>query len=647
MLRTLLLFCLLGLYGIPVRADKTRLTIGPDALSFPQLAAQLSVDGRVVACAPDLKDNATFVYLKNRNWTQITRLLGKALAMRFIADTKKPNTWRMERAPEVLAREQRFRKRLFQNADTNLQHDYGGNRNYSLRDYPHIQAQYEELDRAERALVSSTPSEKVQTSPEFQEIVRRKSELFRLYPRSPGAWLGIHLFRSGKVGTWDEVFRHGEIVSVLNVRDILGNQPPEQLGLDPMQPLLICRLATRGMQSGGTVSLTFYQIGPGGQYKSLSGFQVRQSDQVGGLFLGDARVPRRPSPSLGEEAEAWFKQECRTMEAFLQSPRARKPVPSPNKADFADFSTLIEAHSRALDAETIMELWPQREMCNDFNIGIDRDRQDERTPPREPSEGGVLPVSFTPNPARKQQNDRRFLKNNTLVAGNSLQAVFADNLIGSPGVWTLREQDEVLLVTNRMAFLDRQKRFPLRAFLPLARAGKLVPVPGGQKFVISPEKLHDYAMAVPAEQNVLWLRELDRHDYRSVPMREIAEGISLVKLWYQLPERTRKAMLARLRPTETVSLSGMDIAPRALEELERAMRLNWRGSSPHVWLPNFMQHLRDGKFSIYTVSLPRYVENKEKFVPDYSLMFRPSMEGTGLDIHIDLSAEHQRAQQKP
>ena len=332
------------------------------------------------------------------------------------------------------------------------------------------------------------------------------------------------------------------------------------------------------------------------------------------------------------------------METFLKSSRAQKPIPSPNNVYFTDFSTLIESWSRTHDTEAIIELWPQREMFNEYTVGVDHDLQDRRTPPPPPNPNAVNPVLIGLNPAPVQpQADQRFLRQEGIVSGVSLRIVFGDNMIGSPGAWTLLEQDDVLLVTNRLAFLDRLHSYPLRQFLPIARTGKFVPVSGGQEYVVPVERLRDYALSVTPDQNVLW-RNSPSGNYRGVPITHLAEGIFALKLWYQLPERKRKELLRKLDTSHDVTVAGIDLPPRTLEEIERVMKHRY-GYSAEVWLSNYLQVLRNGKLQISLSIYSRDSQNPGPLYPHYNLSFISGTNNQSISIDVDLSEEHQKAKQ--
>jgi hypothetical protein len=80
--------------------------------SYPEIAQQLSVGERTVQCAPDLQQCVALVHLKPRPWQAAVRLLSEGLEVRLRKVSDAENRWVLERAPQVAARERRWRQRL-------------------------------------------------------------------------------------------------------------------------------------------------------------------------------------------------------------------------------------------------------------------------------------------------------------------------------------------------------------------------------------------------------------------------------------------------------------------------------------------------------------------------------------------------------
>jgi hypothetical protein len=78
--------------------------------SYPEIAQRLSVEGRTVKCAPNLQQCVALVHLKPRPWEEVVKLLSSGLEVRLRKTDE--NRWVLERDPQVVAREQRWRQQF-------------------------------------------------------------------------------------------------------------------------------------------------------------------------------------------------------------------------------------------------------------------------------------------------------------------------------------------------------------------------------------------------------------------------------------------------------------------------------------------------------------------------------------------------------
>lgn len=85
--------------------------------SFAEIAQRMSVDGRRIECARDLRQRLALIHLKPRSWQQTRELLEKALDVRFRKISDAENRWVLERDPEVVRVERQRRKRLANSLD--------------------------------------------------------------------------------------------------------------------------------------------------------------------------------------------------------------------------------------------------------------------------------------------------------------------------------------------------------------------------------------------------------------------------------------------------------------------------------------------------------------------------------------------------
>jgi hypothetical protein len=85
--------------------------------SFAEIAQRMSVDGRRIECARDLRQRLALIHLKPRSWQQTRELLEKALDVRFRKISDAENRWVLERDPEVARVERQWRERLANSLD--------------------------------------------------------------------------------------------------------------------------------------------------------------------------------------------------------------------------------------------------------------------------------------------------------------------------------------------------------------------------------------------------------------------------------------------------------------------------------------------------------------------------------------------------
>jgi hypothetical protein len=80
--------------------------------SFAEIAQRMSIEGRRIECARDLRQRLALIHLKPRSWQQAHELLEKALDVRFRKISDAENRWILERDPEVARVERQRRERL-------------------------------------------------------------------------------------------------------------------------------------------------------------------------------------------------------------------------------------------------------------------------------------------------------------------------------------------------------------------------------------------------------------------------------------------------------------------------------------------------------------------------------------------------------
>lgn len=82
--------------------------------SFEEIAQRMSVGGRRIECAPNLKQRLALIHLKRRDWSQTRALLEAGLDIRLRKTSDADNRWILERNPETLRAERRQREQFAQ-----------------------------------------------------------------------------------------------------------------------------------------------------------------------------------------------------------------------------------------------------------------------------------------------------------------------------------------------------------------------------------------------------------------------------------------------------------------------------------------------------------------------------------------------------
>lgn len=83
-----------------------------DYYSFEEIAQRMSVEGRRVDCARELRQRLAVIHLKPRDWQQAREVLESGLDIRFRRTSESENRWILERNPAVMRQEKRWREQL-------------------------------------------------------------------------------------------------------------------------------------------------------------------------------------------------------------------------------------------------------------------------------------------------------------------------------------------------------------------------------------------------------------------------------------------------------------------------------------------------------------------------------------------------------
>lgn len=83
-----------------------------DYYSFEEIAQRMSVEGRKVDCARELRQRLAIVHMKPRSWQQAREIVEAGLDIRFRRTSEAENRWILERNPDAMRQEKRWREQL-------------------------------------------------------------------------------------------------------------------------------------------------------------------------------------------------------------------------------------------------------------------------------------------------------------------------------------------------------------------------------------------------------------------------------------------------------------------------------------------------------------------------------------------------------
>lgn len=450
-----------SLFASNAQGQQVKVTISPQALSLPEIARRLSVQGRRVECSLPLRDCAAVVCLKERSWEEACALLSAGLAVEFRKRPGSPDTWVMIRDSHVAAREQKWRDLFVRGLHDAMQTQAARYTPYLTEPYGKVRAQHARLRKEYQAAFEANAQQETE---ETRERANHISAEAKGLP-DPQEWMAAKLLEQENSAAILETLQKGYTLTEVNPlvladRDLLESLVASAAGHSYSEEPSAAEMAAHYRAFAGfsfdpetLLFLTHVVVG-GPQARTQEGDYLRVAPAHGehpidSVFRGDSESGYR---GLGKEAAQLLDAESKETQAFLQSPPARQLFQPMVETALTSVSQVVESWCRTTGQEAICELFPMRERL----------------------------------PAGR--------------AASRLQEVF-----DAQGAWSLREQEGVLLVTDRLAFVDRLRSFPLPAFLVWERAlhdKKLAPVPEQSPQL---QAVLAYARSVTAAQNGAWL----------------------------------------------------------------------------------------------------------------------------------------------
>jgi hypothetical protein len=552
------------------RAQEPEVKLGPGLMTFGQLAEKLSIPGSKVECLRALRDRAAFVYLKKRPWSQAVSILSAGLDLKIAED--QPKVWVMQRDPEVRHREQRWFDRWTSNMHAELREKLKPFAPYrGAAAFRKVKTQLDAWHLELRTLRDTDPKLE---SARAQELIRLIQPLHML--DEAGYWMTAELFRMGTASsqTVREAASRGAVIRAAPVATLFGDvswlqDRRERKPVGPESDLALWSLELDSRDLN--VKTRIFLVGPSGKVSEFYG--ARAQAQLG--TVTDLFRPERSAggpvrwPGLGADAVAWLDKERGATHLSLREEISTKSFTLRGDRRITSVSQVIEAWSRELDRETVMELWPVREDLHLPSI--------------------LTRVELAPD---KQ----------TSLAALFSEPQTAETTPDKDGahVWSLRREQEVLLVKNRLAFADRKREYPMAAFLALEkrvisgmyRDSHLVDTMGV-------EDIADYCKATTADQSGAWAQAGITGMYRGISTRNFARAHAGLALWEALPAAEQRDWLTRVKPRDlkvfTVPMSRFDDA--VLTRFVSATR-SYGTVCPAIWHPGFVQSLRSCELRI-------------------------------------------------
>ena len=545
-------------------SQQVRVTITPQALSFPELAQRLCVAGYKVECSPRLRECAAVVCLRNRPWEQARDLLATGLSVEFHKQKEAPNTWPMVRDTQSALREQRWRDGFVQGIHDEMQAQAAHYVPYLTEPYGKVRDKHAQLRQEYKTAFADNEQQQTEAS---RSRVNQISGEAKSLP-DPQEWMAAKLLTREHSAAILETLQNGYAVTevdptVLADRELLTSLIASASGHSYSEEPTAQELAANYRAYAGfsfdpqTLLFSTHVLVCDTQAHTQEGDYLRVAlargeHLVDSVFGGSADSAYK---GLGKDAQHWLEDERRASQAFLQTPLAQQPLtplapetPAASSAAITSISQVVEAWCGQKRREAICELFPARE-------GL---------PPNKPLTR--LRDAFDPH-----------------------------------GAWTLRDQQGVLLVTDQLAFVDRLRSFPLASLLTWERAQQQTEVaphtPAQSNFFAA--TLH-YAQSVTARQNGTWLSLRGR--YRGHTVSDLGCSRPLALLLRQLTEAQWRTFETAQTQSEG-SLLPLSRFTRDIPEVVESYRaLRYANGRPLVagsLHPRFEERIRNAALHLY------------------------------------------------
>jgi hypothetical protein len=627
----LLVSCLLAIGALeaqqPEERSESLLTLGPQVMTYEELANALSTSHRRVLVAPDLKHGAVLIYLKSRSWQETRQLLEYGLELRFTASTDSDGVtyWLMERDLEVRKRDARFFDQYARVATQTIQ--------ARLRLYDELLARPLSELRAEYHSSTFSPTQpQTEGTTEAQdftldtplslEVLEGMRKWARLYwAQSLDGYVMLRWMRSH----WNDALTR----RLLMERGLIMLQP-RALGAEGLTE---DELSTFLSNTDAEAEYNLVQGVVG--WSNLERLVVPFCDILApygagtGWLLFPVTLPIEPPTleqlfqQMSHEAFAYYTQLSQRQVSTLSS---YQPAQKPFRVKEANaLSELLQNFANELNHEVLMELAPEREMPISFIWQGEKEGKRCLNQLLNPALIFSQEIDLDEGSGEWLMGLYAAVVTGVLTApeeGNLSWRQMSMRFIDSvAGVWRYEVYKGVLIARNLFAFLDRRYRYPLKELLELERAlSRLATDTTPQKAEKELIILARFARAVchqpdpnlPVLSHYRILARLTGEDF--------IQALPAIMLLERQFHKTR--LLQRLRDGEEVNLPVKMLGVMNLDKAVRLWRLNVFHQGAHqqpfgyryAWHPDFVAMLRQAQF--------RFVSDEERKLIFVYLIYR-------------------------
>lgn len=571
---------LLALFVLSIFARLTSaqtLSLGPEVMTFLEIAQKLSMSGRTVKCSTELKQRAAFVSLKKHTWEENVALLSQGLQIQFVLQEGTDHIYIIRRDSHVQSREQQWLRKFSENIGAYIQARIKVMAPYTSLTPNAAKQKMEEIG-AEIEQISMKLYDLEQQGVMSGDIVNQlhkkiaKIGSVARFLEDPTSkidfqWLSNNIAVPVEI---EETIKKGQIFRIRNL-----NQESES-ALEPVISYLKVKNPRASLENYDQLigGLRFISTGEGiGFIPNLAVIASNQpvialhpeaviglappvnalvgESLIDAVFEGVDSDSEAKFEGLGKEAAQWLTKERSQTGLYLQQEKANQIIKVESSGDpLYDLSQFIEIWSVKTDMEAIMELYPQQE-----NISITGSRS--------------LKLSEVYNP--------------------------------KTSLWSFLESNHVLMVTNRLAFLDRWRNLPIASLIRYER--KIGKHTLGENIPFNYEALRAYYKDVASGTFSLWTFPTGIKAYRGMNTNRLDRSLGAVCLWEGLSRSERIRLYNEsMKLKRNQGYGGSSVPLERCSARDKAMLLthlqNWGFNNIQSFHSRYSEVIANGKLNI-------------------------------------------------